>query len=159
MEFDAAEFRRVLGHWSSGVSVVAAQPPEGAPCGLTVNAFCSVSLQPPLILVCVDKSADSHDGIARAGAFSVNVLADTQERLARHFAADGMGGKFAGVAYHAERTGAPILDGVLAWVDCRTWSAQDAGDHTVYIGEVLAADARDCTPLIYYRSGFGRFTP
>ncbi len=159
MELDTAEFRRVLGHWATGVSVVAAQPPGGVPCGLTINAFCSVSLQPPLVLVCVDKSADSHAGIARAGAFSVNVLASDQERLARHFAADDVREKFVGVAYHAERTGAPILDGVLAWVDCRTWYTHDAGDHTIYVGEVLAAAAREHTPLLYYRGGFGRFTP
>src|SRR5688572_17827493 len=99
---DSFEFRRVLGHWVTGVSVVAARPDGGAPCGLTANAFCSVSLDPPLVLVCVEKTADSHDCIASAGAFSVNVLHGDQEQLARRFAAGEVAGKFEGVGYHAE---------------------------------------------------------
>jgi flavin reductase (DIM6/NTAB) family NADH-FMN oxidoreductase RutF len=159
MAVEIAEFRRVLGHWVTGVSVVAARRADGAPCGLTANAFCSVSLEPPLVLVCVEKSADSHNCIAQAGAFSVSVLGSDQERLARRFAAWDVTEKFEGVAYHASITGAPILEDALAWVDCRTWAMHDAGDHTIYIGEVVAADARDQSPLLYYRGGYGRFVP
>jgi flavin reductase (DIM6/NTAB) family NADH-FMN oxidoreductase RutF len=158
MALDASEFRRVLGHWVTGVSVVTAQPANGELCGLTANAVCSVSLDPSLVLVCVEQEADTHDGIARAGAFSVNVLRSDQELLARRFAADATE-KFRGVAYHTEITGAPILDDALAWVDCRIWATYAAGDHTIYIGEVLAADAREGAPLLYYRGGYGRFTP
>jgi flavin reductase (DIM6/NTAB) family NADH-FMN oxidoreductase RutF len=156
---EAAEFRRVLGHWVTGVSVVAAQRDDGLPCGLTANAFCSVSLEPPLVLVCVEKDANSHDCIARAGAFSVSVLPAEQERLARRFAEKDIIEKFVGIAYHTEITGAPVLDDALAWVDCRTWATHEAGDHTIYIGEVVAADARESTPLLYYRGGYGRFMP
>jgi flavin reductase (DIM6/NTAB) family NADH-FMN oxidoreductase RutF len=158
MALDASEFRRVLGHWVTGVSVVTAQPADGEPFGLTANAVCSVSLDPSLVLVCVEQIADTHDGIARAGAFSVNVLRSDQEQLARRFAADATE-KFRGVAYHTEITGAPILDDALAWVDCRIWATYAAGDHTIYIGEVLTADAREGAPLLYYRGGYGRFTP
>jgi flavin reductase (DIM6/NTAB) family NADH-FMN oxidoreductase RutF len=156
---ESPEFRRVLGHWVTGVSVVTAQPANGQPCGLTANAVCSVSLDPPLVLVCVEQTADSHDCIASAGAFSVNVLRSEQEELARRFAAHDVTEKFKGVAYHAEATGAPILDDALAWVDCRTWATYEAGDHTIYIGRVLAGDAREGAPLLYYRGGYGRFTP
>jgi flavin reductase (DIM6/NTAB) family NADH-FMN oxidoreductase RutF len=159
MAVEAAEFRRVMGHWPTGVSIVAAQKAGAFPCGLTANAFCSVSLEPPLVLVCVEKSADTHHCIAEAGAFSVSVLASDQERLARHFAAWDVIRKFEGVAYHAEQTGAPILDDALAWVDCRMWARHEAGDHTIYIGEVVAADARDRSALVYYRGGYGRFAP
>ncbi len=156
---DSFEFRRVLGHWVTGVSVVAARPDDGAPCGLTANAFCSVSLDPPLVLVCVEKTADSHDCIARAGAFSVNVLRGEQEQLARRFAAHDVAEKFDGVGFHAEATGAPVFDDALAWVDCRIWATYEAGDHTIYIGRVLAGDAREGVPLLYYRGGYGRFSP
>lgn len=159
MTVEIAEFRRVLGHWVTGVSVVCAQPEGSAPCGLTANAFCSVSLDPPLVLVCVEKSADSHLCIARAGAFSVNVLASDQERLARRYASSDTTQKFVGVAWRPAVTGAPILEDALAWVDCRIWAIHGAGDHTIYIGEVVAAAAHEHAPLLYYRGGFGRFAP
>ncbi|MGH7471663.1 MAG: flavin reductase family protein [Longimicrobiales bacterium] len=159
MTVEAAEFRRVLGHWATGVSIVAAHPPDGQPSGFTANAFCSVSLVPPLVLVCVAKDADTHNCIADAGAFAVSVLASDQERLARRFAACESMEKFQGVAHHAEQTGAPVLDDAIAWVDCRTWATHDAGDHTVYIGQVVAAGAREHSPLLYYRGGYGRFAP
>lgn len=158
MTLDSAEFRRILGHWVTGVSVVTAQADE-APCGLTANAFCSVSLDPPLVLVCVDKTADSHDCIARAGAFCVNVLASDQERLARHFAETESTHKFNGIAFHTERTGAPVLDDALAWVDCQLRHSYEGGDHTIYVGEVVAGNAHEGAPILYYRGGYGRFTP
>jgi flavin reductase (DIM6/NTAB) family NADH-FMN oxidoreductase RutF len=158
MTLDGAEFRRILGHWVSGVSVVTAQAPGEAPCGLTANAFCSVSLEPPLVLVCVEKSADSHDCIARAGAFCVNVLPSDHERIARHFA-ETEGEKFTGIAFRTERTGAPVLDVALAWVECRLHESYEGGDHTIFLGEVIAGDAHEGAPLLYYRGGYGRFTP
>ena len=156
---ESAEFRRILGHWVTGVSVVTARGEDGVPYGLTANAFCSVALQPPLILVCVEKIADSHNVIHRAGHFAVNVLASDQERLARQFAEWHASKKFTGIGFHNELTGSPILDDALAWVDCRTWASHDGGDHTIYIGEVLAGDAREGSPLLYYRGGYGRFSP
>lgn len=156
---DPSEFRRILGHWGTGVAVVATRRPDSHPCGLTVNAFASVSLEPPLVLVCVEHGADTHDCIEATGAFTVNVLGGEQERLARRFAALDLTDKFEGVAYHVERTGAPVLDDALAWLDCRVHSAQVAGDHTVFVGDVVGGDARDGAPLLYYRGGYGRFEP
>ena len=159
MNIDPAEFKRILGHWVTGVSVVTSRPEGAEPCGLTANAFCSVSLDPPLVLVCVEKSADSHACIARAQAFCVNVLSSDDERIARKFSEGEHGTKFEGIAYHTEQTGAPVLEAALAWVDCRLWASYEAGDHTILVGQVVAGDAHEGTPILYYRGGFGRFTP
>jgi flavin reductase (DIM6/NTAB) family NADH-FMN oxidoreductase RutF len=156
---DTSEFRRILGHWVTGVAVVAARSADGRPCGLTANAVASVSLQPPLVLACVDRAANSHDCIRDAGFFAISILPSEAERLARRFAACDITEKFDGVAYHAEISGAPVLDDALAWVDCRIRESHAGGDHTVFIGEVLGGDAREGAPLLYYRGGYGRFAP
>lgn len=157
---DKSEFRRILGHFPSGVTVVTTNTGSGSPCGLTANAFCSVSLEPPLVLVCVEHGADSHDCIQRSGVFAVNVLEEEHgETLSRRFAAWDVEEKFTGVAYRRERTGAPILSAALAWLDCAVRQEVSAGDHTIFIGEVLEADAHEGRPLLYYRGGYGRFLP
>lgn len=158
MSIDPSEFRRVLGRLVTGVTVVATRIPQtGEPCGLTVNALTSLSLEPSLVLVCVERAADSHDCIRETGHFSVNVLASGQERLARRFAFWKVEDKFEGVAHHVELTGSPVLDEALAWVDCRVWAVYAGGDHTIFVGEVVAGDALEGSPLLYYRSGYGRF--
>jgi len=156
---ESSEFRRILGHWVSGVSVVATKMSDGRLCGLTANAIASVSLDPPLVLVCVEHDADSHECIRSAGIFSINVLYSDQERIARRFATWEIDTKFEGLAFREEVTGAPILDGALAWVDCRVHTEYPAGDHTIFVGEVVAGDAREGSPLLYYRGGYGRFIP
>jgi flavin reductase (DIM6/NTAB) family NADH-FMN oxidoreductase RutF len=153
---DEFEFRRILGHLPTGVTVVTTLLPDGAPCGLTASAVCSLSLNPPLVLVCIDRDADSYEPIRAAGTFSVNVLPAEQEGLARRFAGEQQSQeKFDGVAYRTESTGAPILDIALAWVDCRVCAEYAGGDHTIFVGEVLAGGAREGTPLLYYRGGYG----
>lgn len=156
---DPSEFRRVLGHWGTGVAVVATLRPDGMPVGLTANAVASVSLDPPLVLACVERGSDTHDIIPVAGVFTVSVLAEEQEALARRFATLEVAEKFRGVAYREAVTGAPVLDGALAWVDCRLWAAYPGGDHSIFVGEVLAGDAREGAPLVYYRGGYGRYVP
>jgi flavin reductase (DIM6/NTAB) family NADH-FMN oxidoreductase RutF len=157
---DSSEFRRVMGHFATGVAVVTSRRADGRPCGLTVNAFCSVSLNPTLVLVCVERDADSHDCIRELGSFAVSVLDERKgEALSRRFATYGLDDKFQGVAYREEATGAPVLEAALAWVDCRVAQAVPAGDHTVFMGEVIAGDAREGRPLVYYRGGYGRFIP
>ncbi|MET0395498.1 MAG: flavin reductase family protein [Longimicrobiaceae bacterium] len=157
---DQIEFRRVIGHFATGVTVVTTVRGDGEPCGLTASAVCSVSLDPVLVLVCVEHDADTHGCIAAAGKFAVNVLADEGgESLSRRFATFQVKDKFRGVAFREELTGAPVLEGSLAWLDCRVSQAVEAGDHTIFLGEVLAGDAREGTPLVYYRGGYGRFTP
>src|SRR5512141_3498878 len=147
---DASEFRRILGHWGTGVAVVATRRPDGRPWGLTANAFASVSLVPPLVLVCVDLTSDTHAGLRAAGFFAVSVLAAGQERLARRFADGLIVDKFEGVAWRPDTTGAPILEEVTAWVDCRVQAEHPAGDHSIFVGEVVAGGADGSAPLLYY---------
>ncbi|MDB4950252.1 MAG: hypothetical protein JWM27_2901 [Gemmatimonadetes bacterium] len=152
------EFRRVMGHFATGVSVVTTLRADGHPTGLTLSALASVSISPTMLLVCLDRASETHRAIARFGAFAVNVLAEgTGEALARRFAAKS--DKFTGVAFRSEATGAPVLDDALAWMDCRVVQALPGGDHTIYMGEVVAGDACPGTPLVYYRGGYGRLAP
>ena len=156
---DPSQFRRVMGHFAAGVTVVTTLRADGAPAGLTVSAVCSVSLNPTLVLACVDRGSESHPAIRQSGVFAVNVLREGEgETLARRFGTSD-GDKFRGVGFHAEHTGAPVLDDALAWLDCRVRDAHEAGDHTIFVGEVEAADTREGVPLLYYRGGCGRFAP
>lgn len=149
-----------MGHFATGVTVVTTVKGDGEPCGLTASAVCSVSVNPVLVLVCVEHGADSHDCIVAAGRFAVNILGEEGgETLSRRFATYEVEDKFRGVAFREESTGAPVLEGALAWLDCRVAQAVEAGDHTIFLGEVVAGDAREGTPLVYYRGGYGRFTP
>ncbi len=161
MPIEPAEYRRILGHWTTGVAVVTARAPDGRLCGLTANAFCSLSLDPPLVLVCVDRTADTHDCLQAAGAFAISVLAADDERTARRFAADAGpdGDKFAGVAYRIATSGSPVLEEALAWVDCTLSAQHPGGDHTIFIGAVLDGNAIDGEPLLYYRGGYGGGSP
>ena len=157
---DTSEFRRVLGHFTTGVSIVTTLRENGQPCGLTVNAFASVSLEPTLVMVCVEKDSDSHGCIQAREAYAVNVLEENKgEALSRRFATWGVEDKFRGLAFHQAASGSPILEAALAWVDCRVADSIGVGDHTIFIGEVLEADAREGRPLVYYRGGYGRFEP
>lgn len=157
---DPSEFRRVMGHFASGVAVVTTWGTDGKAYGLTASAVCSVSLQPTLLLVCIERTADSHDHIRAAGAFAINVLDATKgESLARRFAAGDEPDKFQGVALRQERSGAPVLSDALAWLDCEVRETWDGGDHTIFLGEVAAADAQEGLPLLYYRGGYGHFIP
>lgn len=159
MPIEESEFRRILGHWATGVAIATARGPDGAPCGLTANAFSSLSLDPPLVLVCVERSADTHDCIRAAGTFAINILDESAERLARRFGMDEMTDKFEGVAYRVGTTGAPLLENALAWMECRLHAEHPGGDHTIFIGEVVGGDARVAVPLLYYRSGYGGLAP
>jgi 4-nitrophenol 2-monooxygenase / 4-nitrocatechol 4-monooxygenase, reductase component len=155
---DESEFRRVIGHFATGVAVVTSCRADGSACGLTVSAVSAVSLNPTLVLVCVSHDSDTLAFIQAAGYYAVNVLEEGRgETLARRFAGGGAEEKFRGTAWRPERTGAPVLDEALAWLDCRVSAALPGGDHTIFVGEVLAADAREGTPLLYYRGGYGRY--
>lgn len=155
---DPIEFKRVMGHYAAGVAVLTTRRGDGSAAGLTVSAVTSVSLDPILILVCVDRASDTHGLIEAAGHFAVNVLDEERgETTARRFAEGGAEDRFRGLAWRTERTGAPVLDDALAWLDCRVAAAHPGGDHTIFVGEVLSADAREGTPLLYYRGGYGRF--
>lgn len=151
-----AQFRQVLGHFATGLTVVTAME-EGAPVGFTCQAFTSLSLDPPMVALAPAKTSTSWPRMARAGAFCVNILADDQEAIGRAFAKPG-GDKFNGLAWHLGEAGTPVLDGVLAWVECALGEIHDAGDHELVTGRVLRLGVGSGGPLLYYRGGFGRFT-
>jgi flavin reductase (DIM6/NTAB) family NADH-FMN oxidoreductase RutF len=152
---DQTTFRYVLGHFASGVTVVTSQY-EGQLHGLTVSSFCSLSLEPPLVLICIDRRYQGHDLIKQAGLFAVNILAEDGEWLSRHFASRAAD-KFATISYHMGQHGAPLLDAALATIECRLFDTFPGGDHSIFVGEVIAAAVLgDTGPLLYYRSGYHR---
>ncbi len=152
---EAARFREVMGHFASGVTVVTAA--EDGPVGFTCQAFAALSLDPPMVLLAPAKSSTSWPRIAEAGAFCVNILASDQEALARSFSVSG-GDKFVGVAWSpGPLTGAPLLDGALAWAECRLGDIFDSGDHELVTGVVVSLGVGEGVPLLFYRGGFGTF--
>lgn len=156
---EAARFRQVLGHFATGVTVIAAAGPEG-PVGLAVGSFTSLSLDPPLVAFCADKRSSSWPKIRAAGSFCVSVLSEDQEALCRAFASRGTD-KFAGVGWEPAGTGSPRLLGALAWIDCTVEVVHDGGDHDICVGRVEELDVGDeeAGPLVFYRGGYGRFQP
>ncbi len=153
-----AEFRRVLGHFASGVTVVTARDADG-PTGFTCQSFASLSLDPPLVSFMVARTSTTWPRIARAGVFCVNILGADQGALCRGFAVSGAD-KFAGVAYgEAPATGSPLLDSVPAWIDCRIHAVHTGGDHLIVVGRVAALGAEeDGEPLLFHRGAFGRLS-
>jgi flavin reductase (DIM6/NTAB) family NADH-FMN oxidoreductase RutF len=159
MPIDSDLFRQVMSQFATGITIVTTRAGEEIH-GLTANSFCSVSLEPPLVLVCVDKNAYSHDLIAAGRNFAVNILKASQETLARRFAANNLTAneRFAEIQFHTEVTGAPILPESLGWLDCRLFAAYPGGDHTIYVGEVLALGRNEeNAPLLYFHSGYQKF--
>lgn len=153
MSIDQAEFRRIMGHFASGVTVVTVCR-EGTCHGITVSSFCSLSLEPPLVLICIDRRYSSHEKIQQSEAFAINILAEDGEWLSRHFASRD-DNKFAKVGYHTGESGAPLLNDALATIECRLVEQFPGGDHTIFVGEVLAVTAQDNgRPLLYFRSGY-----
>ena len=150
----AAVMREVLGHFVSGIVVVTAVGADG-PLGFTCQSFSSLSLDPPLVSLAPARTSTTWPRIRAAGAFCVNVLAAEHEDLSAAFARSGVD-KFAGVAWTPAPSGAPVIEGVSAWVDCALWAEYDGGDHTIAIGRVrdLGADPSR-PPLLYYRGRYG----
>jgi 3-hydroxy-9,10-secoandrosta-1,3,5(10)-triene-9,17-dione monooxygenase reductase component len=149
-------FRAVLGHFCTGVTIVTAND-AGGPVGFTAQSFTSLSLEPPLILFCPGKASTTWPRIEAARNFCINVLSEDQEELCRGFAMRGAD-KFAGIGYTpAPHTGAPLLTGALAWIDCRLETVHDGGDHLIAVGRVLDLGIHEGKPLLFYRGGFGRF--
>jgi flavin reductase (DIM6/NTAB) family NADH-FMN oxidoreductase RutF len=143
--------RSVMTCFPTGVTVVATRDPNGGPIGLTVNSFTSVSLDPPLVLVCIDRASQTHDPLLAAGTFAVSILAAGQTDLARRFAARPSAGRFEGVAWVSAPSGSPVLSGSAAWIDCDLHEAIAAGDHTIVLGFARAGAASDAPALLFYR--------
>ncbi len=149
MAVPAELYKQALAQFASGVTVVTARAPDGSLYGLTASAFCAVSLEPPLVLVCVGRQATTHEGIAGAGWFAVNVLSETQEDLSRLFATTL--DKFGELEFTSgPRNGSPRLPGVLAFLECRVLNSFDGGDHTIYLGQVEHAEINGGNPLLYF---------
>jgi len=154
MSVSPEAFRAALGDWASGVTIVTSRHGDVIH-GMTVSAFASVSLEPPLVLVCADQGSETHGVIAASGVFGVNVLTQAQRALSDKFAAaKDEHRRFEGVAWSAAPTGVPLLDEALVSLDCRVEVAHEAGDHVIYVGLVEAIERRDGDPLLYYRGGY-----
>jgi flavin reductase (DIM6/NTAB) family NADH-FMN oxidoreductase RutF len=149
------EFRAVLGRFPSGVTVVTTRTADGSDQGMTVSAFCSVSLEPPLVLVCIEKTASAYAALTSAAGFVVNVLSAKQEQTARRFAIVDID-RFEGVGFTRSTSGYAVLDDVLAVIECKRVSSFDGGDHTIILGEVEATRAEVGSPLLYYRGGYAQ---
>lgn len=149
MPFDSKLQRKIMGRFATGVTVVTTAG-EGGMGGLTANAVASLSLDPPLVLVAVDKRAGSYPEIKTNGCYAVNILAADQEEISRRFATPGPK-DFSGLAWNAVVTGAPVFAGTLGYVDCRLKEILPGGDHDIFVGEIVAGDARDDgQPLLYF---------
>jgi flavin reductase (DIM6/NTAB) family NADH-FMN oxidoreductase RutF len=149
------EFRAVLGRFASGVTVVTTRDAAGSDQGMTVSAFCSLSLEPALILICIEKTASAYAALVEAPGFVVNILSAAQEQIARRFSTVDVD-RFEGVGFTRSADGYPILDDVLSVIECRRISLHDGGDHTIIVGEVDASRVEEGVPLLYYRGGYAR---
>ena len=153
--FEAARFKDAMSRFATGVTIVSGiDPDSGDAVGFTCQSFVSLSIDPPYVAVAPARTSTSWPRIARTGAFCVNVLGERQEDLCRGFAVSG-GPKFDGVPWHpAPGTGAPVIEGTLAWVDCRVELVHDAGDHELILGRVVDLGLGEGSPLLFFRSRF-----
>lgn len=154
--FDSAQYRQVLGHFTTGVTVITAASADG-PVGLAVGSFSSISLDPALVGFFADKGSSSWPKIEATGAFCVNILGEDQEDVCRRFASKEPD-KFVGLGWSPAGSGSPLLAGVIAWIDCDIDQVVDAGDHVLVMGKVRDLDVGEPgPPLVFFRGGYGRF--
>lgn len=155
MDFEPADFKAVMGRFATGVTIVTTRL-GSVRAGLTVNAFCSVSLNPPLVLISIDRASSIHGVLLQAGIFAVNFLAADQQNVSRCFAqhSDYRAREFCGCETSVAATGSPILRESLGFVDCRIVDVFPGGDHSVIIGRVEALSSADRTPLLYFRGAY-----
>lgn len=152
MCFDSLAFRKAVGQFATGVTVVSVETDEGVH-GMTANSFTSVSLEPPLVLVCVDKSRQTHGLLLEKGRFGISILSREQEGVSNWFA--GRRDKPVEFVWKKDETASPVLEGALAWLDCTLEHAYEGGDHTIFVGRVERFAADGGTPLLFFR---GRYT-
>lgn len=158
-QIDGTRFREVLGSYPTGVAIVTCIDEHGVPAAMVIGSFTSVSLEPPLIAYLPMKSSRTFARMRGAATFCVNILAADQEAVCQHFASPAED-KFAGLAWHPSPAGNPVLDGVVAWIDCDYASVTEAGDHYIVLGGVLDMQLeRDTAPLLFFQRGYGRFSP
>jgi flavin reductase (DIM6/NTAB) family NADH-FMN oxidoreductase RutF/DNA-binding IclR family transcriptional regulator len=156
---DPTQYRQVLGQYPTGVCVVTSTGPDGFPAAMVVGSFTSVSLNPPLIGFFPDRGSSSWPKVAASGRFCINILSAEQEDVCRKLASKDPD-KFAGIAHRQSPLGSPIIDGVVAWIDCDSHTVQDAGDHFFVLGSVRQLEIADNgLPLLFFQGGYGRFAP
>ncbi len=153
MAVSAEEFRHTLASFASGVTVVTTVDAAGGLHGLTVSAFCSVSLDPPMVLVCIEKATASHYAFLESGRYAVNILSGDQAAVSEHFATP-YPDKFEGVPFAIGGSGLPLLEDAMASLQCRIKDTYDGGDHTIFVGEVEAASVATAEPLVYFRGQY-----
>jgi 3-hydroxy-9,10-secoandrosta-1,3,5(10)-triene-9,17-dione monooxygenase reductase component len=156
-QIDPEQFRLVLGHLPTGVTVVTAQRPDG-PVGMSANSVTSVSLEPPLVLFCPAKSSETWPKIRASGRFCVNVFAAHHGEISERFSRRGVD-RFAGVAWHSRPSG-PALDDAVAWIECTIYAEHEAGDHLIVVGAVEHLEVREgeASPLVFFRGRYGSFS-
>jgi 3-hydroxy-9,10-secoandrosta-1,3,5(10)-triene-9,17-dione monooxygenase reductase component len=154
---DGVRFRQVLGHYPTGVCIVTAMEKNGVAAGMVVGSFTSVSLEPPLVAILPGRRSTTWPRLAAVGKFCVNVLACDQLSLCKQFATGG-DHKFAGVSHCLSSNGSPILDGVVAWIQCDLHAVYEAGDHVIALGHVTELEVqKPDEPLLFFRGGYGTF--
>lgn len=156
---DGRQFRRILGHYPTGVCAITAVADDGKPIGLVVGSFTSVSLDPVLVAFFPDRSSSTWPKVEKAGQFCVNVLGDCQQGVCSALAAKGED-KFAGIEYELSQLGSPIIHGALAWIDCELETVHEAGDHFIVLGRVHGLDLyHEGSPLIFHKGGYSKVLP
>jgi len=152
MPMDDARFKEAMSHFASGVTVVTTEH-DGTSYGMTVASFASLSLHPPLVLVCIERSVKTHDALRSSGKFAVSILSSEQSAVSNRFASKAED-KFASVDVRRGEHGLPLIGGAICTLECRVQSELPGGDHTIFVGEVLDAQTSDGAPLVYYRSAY-----
>ena len=160
MGIDPQAFREVMAHWATGVTIVTTRFGD-LPVGITASSFASLSLNPPQVLVCINKKLHTNQAVSQSGFFAVNILGVEQQNWGMVFAGmrPEIQDRFTDIEWYAAETGAPILPEVLGWLDCRLSQAYDGDDHTIFVGAVVASGARRVgDPLMYYNRGWRRLS-
>jgi len=150
---DSHAFRNACSKYATGVTIAAVIGPDGKPHGLTVNSFTSVSMHPPLVLICLDHKVKVLEYFKQATSFGISILSEQQQDLSNRFASRGEN-RFQHTPWHPAKSGAPLIDGALATFDCELTQTVEAGDHIIFIGRVRALTAEDGRPLLYFSSGY-----
>lgn len=147
----------MMGHFATGVTVITTTDKAGTPFGLTANAFASLSLNPPLALICIDKGVQCYSCFEESKKFAVNVLSEDQVELSRRFATKGIE-KFAGIKWHKSDSGIALLDGAIGAIECKVIHSYEGGDHTIYVGEIVHATASGGRPLLFFKGQYRRLS-
>ena len=152
---DPNQFKHAMSRWGSGVTVITVKAGEVVH-GMTASAFCSVSIDPTLVLVCIGKKQGSHKLLKDAGRFVINLLAEDQHTLSDYFAKPRPEGKaqFDTIPHSLTTSGEPVLSGVLTVLECKVWSVADGGDHDIFVGEVTEVEFEDGRPLVFFKGGY-----